>query len=145
MPQGETLGTSVQLSYNNTMQRKKDSERRQQTRVDFSKLPWVFCLRADDFSTAKTPTRIEACDISVSGIRMRSNRRIDIFTDFDFQLLHKEKNIAPIEISAKVVRVEETDLGLEEKTYTIAAEFNNDTASESKQFIFDIKNALNAD
>lgn len=121
------------------MQRKREfDERRAHDRIPFAELPWTFCLQGNSLPADSCPTRVEACDISLGGIRLLSNQRINIFSEFEFQLHHNKEKVQPITIRAKIVRIEETDVGLEEKKYSLAAEFVTNSITNSEVFLLDL-------
>jgi len=99
--------------------------RRQFPRVPFSRTPWVFALKLDSDELAMSPLQLEAQNISLGGLRFLANKKIAIFSKVSIQLLDKEGKKTPITAQGKVVRVDETDLGLEEKTFGMSIEFTS--------------------
>ena len=96
---------------------------RQFPRHSFHKTPWIFALKVTSSDLANTPLQLEAQNISLGGMRILSNKKIPIFTPVSIQLLDKEGKKPPVPVDGKVVRVDETDVGLDEKTFGMAVEF----------------------
>jgi hypothetical protein len=96
---------------------------RQFPRHAFQKTPWIFALQITSKDLTATTLQLEAQNISLGGMRILSNKKIPIFTTVVVQLLDKEGKKPPLPLSGKVVRVDETDLGLDEKTFGMAVEF----------------------
>lgn len=97
---------------------------RQFPRHSFQKTPWIFALKVMSKDLASSPLQLEAQNISLGGMRILSNQKIPIFTQVSIQLLDKEGKKPPLPMEGKVVRVDETDLGLDEKTFGMAVEFS---------------------
>lgn len=99
-------------------------ERRQFPRFDFSACPWIFSLILKQEHAPQSPMQLEALNISLGGIKFRSNRKIGIFEEVRIQLLHEKFDHDPITVSGRVVRVDETDIGVSEKNYGMAVQFD---------------------
>lgn len=97
--------------------------RRESERVDFTTTSWVFALTLPDELLDGTPLRLEAKNISLGGIKFQTNKKIPLFSVLSMQLFERNGKAAPLVLSGKVVRIEEVDEGLPEKTYGIATRF----------------------
>jgi hypothetical protein len=70
-----------------------------------------------------SPIRIEARNISLHGLKFYSNRRIPLFEQVNLSFYEKKSGNLVADILAKVVRLEEIDIGVGERTYGISVEF----------------------
>lgn len=102
---------------------------RQFERIPFAQTPWLFTIEAPEPSFLQNPAQLEAQNISLGGLKFNSNHKIAVFREVKIRLLDRRGLIEPIQVKARVIRVEETDLGLDEKTFGMAVSF--DTLSES--------------
>jgi len=102
---------------------KPSQERRKSRRKSFEDTTWVFSLFLQEKDIPTSPLRLEAQNISLGGIKFLSNRKIPLFDVIYTHLFEKKNKGEPLKLSAKVVRVEEIDTGKTEKTYGIAAQF----------------------
>jgi len=98
---------------------------RRYPRVEFQPLPWIFSLRLPSSPPQDRPLRLEARNISRSGLKFLCNQRFALFELLTFSLLEKSSGKPLAEISGKVVRVEEIDTGYGERTFGIAMEFDS--------------------
>ena len=98
---------------------------RKQPRVEFHELFWVFTLRLPEAAPSDRPLRIEARNISRGGVKFLCSRRFPLFETLEIQLLNKKSGKPLPPLQGKVVRVEEIDTGLGERTYGIALEFTS--------------------
>ena len=96
---------------------------RQFPRLSFQKTPWILALKIKADDLGPIALQLEAQNISLGGMRILSNKKIPIFTSVSIQLLDKDGKRPPIHLEGKVVRVDETDIGLDEKTFGMAVEF----------------------
>lgn len=96
---------------------------RQFPRVPFSRTPWVFALKLESEELAASPLQLEAQNISLGGLRFLANKKIPIFAKVTIQLLDKDGKKPPLSAQGKVIRVDETDIGLEEKTFGMTIQF----------------------
>lgn len=96
---------------------------RKHPRFDFSTFPLVLSLRWEEPLAEDKPVRIEGRNISRGGLKFQSNRRIALFSPLRLSLFSKGNGQELAALEAKVVRVEEVDTGLGERTYGIALEF----------------------
>jgi hypothetical protein len=96
---------------------------RKSPRFDFSTLPLVFQLSLKTTLDQESPTRLEARNISRHGMKFYSNRKIPLFEQTIISLFEKKTGNLVAEITSKVVRLEEIDIGVGERTYGIAVEF----------------------
>lgn len=97
---------------------------RQFPRTLFHDTPWVFVLHLKDDELSISPLQLEAQNISLGGMRFLANKKIPIFTKLSLQLLDKTGKKPPLALEGKVIRVDETDIGLAEKTFGMAIQFN---------------------
>lgn len=100
---------------------------RRHPRFPFSSQPWVFSLQLKNPAEGDLPLRVEARDISRCGIKFYSNRKIPLFEQVYFILFAKKDGREVASLSGKVVRLEEIDTGLGEKTYGIAVDLTDGT------------------
>lgn len=98
-------------------------EKRQYPRVPFQDFSWVFQLSLSSAPPEDVVPRFEAKDISQSGIKFVSNRKIPLFSEVALSLLDKTTGKKLVDLQGKVVRVEEIDTGKGEKNYGLALEF----------------------
>ncbi len=96
---------------------------RRHPRFTFTDFPLVFSLQLGEPSWPDRPLRLEPKNISQGGMKFLCNRRIPIFTELKVTLLHREQGKPVAELVGKVVRLEEIDTGIGERTYGIAMEF----------------------
>lgn len=96
---------------------------RKSARIEFADLPLLFHLSVKTTMEQDAPTRIEARNISRNGVKFYSNRRIPLFEQVNLSFYEKKSGNLVAEILAKVVRLEEIDIGVGERTYGIAVEF----------------------
>ncbi len=96
---------------------------RKSARIEFADLPLLFHLSMKTTMEQDAPTRIEARNISRNGVKFYSNRRIPLFEQVNLSFYEKKSGNLVAEILAKVVRLEEIDIGVGERTYGIAVEF----------------------
>ncbi len=96
---------------------------RKSARIEFADLPLLFHLSVKTTMEQDVPTRIEARNISRHGVKFYSNRRIPLFEQINVSFYEKKSGNLVAEILAKVVRLEEIDIGVGERTYGIAVEF----------------------
>ena len=99
--------------------------RRESERLDFTATSWVFTLTLPDELLDGAPLRLEAKNISLGGIKFQTNKKIPLFSVLSMQLFERNSGGNPISLTGKVVRIEEIDEGLPEKTYGIATRFEN--------------------
>lgn len=114
---------------------------RQFPRFPFQRTPWIFTLEIVDAEFMNSPVQLEALNISLGGLKFHSNKKIAIFNEVSIRLVDKEGRASPLTLSGKVIRVEETDVGLEEKTFGMAIEFS-ELHSETKQKLSTILTSL---
>lgn len=95
--------------------------------MEFSQLPWVFTLRLPEPARPEKPLRLEAKNISRSGLKFLCNRRFQLFEYLHISLFQKGSGKSLPTIQGKVVRVEEIDTGQGERTYGIAMDFVSGT------------------
>jgi hypothetical protein len=100
---------------------------RKHPRHEFSTLPLVLSVRWEDPAPGDRPLRVEARNISEGGIKFVSNRRLALFSPIRLSLFDKSGGNELAALGGKVVRVEEVDTGLGERTYGIAVEFATGT------------------
>lgn len=100
---------------------------RKYPRFEFSVLPFVLSVRWDQPVADERPIRIEGRNVSRGGIKFSSNRRIALFEAVHLSLFDKNQGQELAALEGKVVRVEEVDTGLGERTYGIAVEFLSGT------------------
>ncbi len=117
--------TDSLLLYSIMAETTSDPERRQFPRFEFGATPWIFSLLLKEEHIPQSPLQLEAQNISIGGLKFRSNRKIGIFDEVSVQLLHRDSTDDPITISGKVVRVDETDIGVSEKNYGMAVQFED--------------------
>jgi hypothetical protein len=96
---------------------------RKSPRLDFSALPLLFQLSLKTTMDQDSPTRMEARNISRHGMKFYSNRKIPLFEQTQISLFEKKTGKLVAEITSKVVRLEEIDIGVGERTYGISVEF----------------------
>lgn len=99
------------------------STERRHPRFSFSQQPWVFTLQLKEPVEGDLPIRIEAKDISRCGFKFNSNRKIPLFELVYVILFAKDNGRELARPVGKVVRLEEIDTGIGEKTYGIALDF----------------------
>ncbi len=104
--------------------------RREFDRIDFPSTPWVFALALPDHLLDGTPLRLEAKNVSAGGVKFQTNKKIPLFSVLSLQFFDRAGKATPFQLSAKIIRVEEVDEGRAEKTYGIAAQFENLGAGE---------------
>jgi len=92
-------------------------------RFDFSHFPWVFSLQLAEPASPDKPLRVEARDISRTGLKFVSNQKFPLFDQVQIVLFEKETGNEVATLFGKVIRLEEVDTGVTEKTYGIAVEF----------------------
>jgi hypothetical protein len=100
---------------------------RKHPRFEFAPLPLVLSVRWDEPAPEDKPIRVEARNISEGGIKFVSNRRLALFSPIHLSLFDKNQGNELAALGGKVVRVEEVDTGLGERTYGIAVEFSKGT------------------
>lgn len=94
-------------------------------RISFSDTPWVLNLRPAPELPSDQLIRLEAKNISLGGIKLLSNYKLPLFQPVQLQLFEKKSRAEAISLTGTVVRVEETDTGLGEKTFGLALEFKS--------------------
>lgn len=97
---------------------------RRHPRTEFSDLPWIFSLRLSEPTNLDTPLRLEAKNISAGGVKFLCNRRFQLFEPLAVQLFEKNGKVL-LSLQGKIVRVEEIDTGIGERTYGTAIEFSS--------------------
>jgi hypothetical protein len=93
---------------------------RRYPRLPFASLPWVFSLQLKEAAPGDQPFRVEARDISRCGIKFFSNRKIPLFEQVYVVLFAKADGRELARLTGKVVRLEDIDTGMGERTYGIA-------------------------
>lgn len=96
---------------------------RKSSRVEFQGLPLVFQLSVKSTMESDAAIRVEARNISRHGIKFYSNRKIPLFDQVNLSFFEKKTGTLLAEVLSKVVRLEEIDIGVGERTYGIAVEF----------------------
>jgi hypothetical protein len=102
---------------------KPQAERRKHSRKAFNQTPWLFTLLLQNSPMNDRPLRLEAKNIGMGGIKFHANYKFPLFQNIQIQFLDKTSRHDPIVVTAQIIRVEETDTGLSEKTYGLAAKF----------------------
>ncbi len=102
---------------------KTNKERRKSERKSFDSCPWVFSLYLQEKNIPTEPLRFEPNNISTGGLKFQTNRKIPLFEKIEIHLFEKNTKNDPIRLPAQIIRVEEIDTGLAEKTYGTAAKF----------------------
>jgi c-di-GMP-binding flagellar brake protein YcgR len=110
-------------------------QRREFDRIDFPSTPWVFALALPENLLDGKPLRLEAKNISLGGVKFQTNKKIPLFSVLSMQFFDRAGKATPLDFAAKVIRVEEVDEGREEKTYGIAAQFENVGDAEQARLI----------
>jgi hypothetical protein len=100
---------------------------RKSRRHEFAPLPLVLSVRWEEPAPEDRPLRVEARNISEAGIKFMSNRRLSLFSPVRLSFFDKTQGTELATVEGKVVRVEEVDTGLGERTYGIAVEFLSGT------------------
>jgi hypothetical protein len=100
-----------------------DKTKKTDSRFEFNQLPLVFSLQLAAPAGGERPLRLNATNISRSGLKFQSNSKIPLFEQVQIALFDKSSGKELATLFGKVVRVEEVDTGLGEKTYGIAVEF----------------------
>jgi hypothetical protein len=103
------------------------STERRHPRFPFAAQPWVFSLQWKEPAGDGHPLRLEARDISRCGMKFYSNRKIPLFELVYVTLFAKADGRELARLSGKVVRLEDIDTGLGERTYGIALDFAEGT------------------
>ncbi|MGE3260543.1 MAG: PilZ domain-containing protein [Bacteriovoracia bacterium] len=98
-------------------------ESRRFERTEFRLLPWVFTLTLDAPFAGDRPLRVEARNIGIGGMKFVSNQRIPIFSAVEVSFFENQTGKELAKVTGKVIRVEEVDTGLGEKTFGMALEF----------------------
>jgi hypothetical protein len=111
-----------------------EKDRKRDTRFEFAELPLVFSLQMAAPAGADLPLRLDAKNISGSGVKFLSNYKIPLFEQVQMALFEKPSGKEVATLFGKVVRVEEIDTGLGEKTYGIAVEFITENPALRKLF-----------
>ncbi len=99
------------------------STERRHPRFDFSQFSWVFSLRLPKPASPSTPVRLEARNISAGGLKFVCNNKIPLFETIQISIFDRASGSELATLNAKVVRLEEVDIGVGELTYGIAVEF----------------------
>jgi hypothetical protein len=100
---------------------------RRYPRFPFSSQPWVFSLQLKEPAEGDHPLRVEARDISRCGIKFYSNRKIPLFEQVYVILFAKNDGREIARLAGKVVRLEDIDTGVGERTYGIALDLMEGT------------------
>ena len=103
------------------------STERRHPRFPFSGQPWVFSLQLKEAAPDDRPLRVEARDISRCGMKFFSNRKIALFEQVYVTLYGKADGRLLASLAGKVVRLEDIDTGVGERTYGIALDFSEGT------------------
>lgn len=101
------------------------STERRHPRFEFHDLPWVFSVQWPEPATQERPVRVEARNISRGGFKFSSNHRVPLFSELEIVLLDKKDGREVATLTGKVVRLEEVDIGVGERTYGIALELTS--------------------
>lgn len=101
------------------------NDTRAHKRKEFQETPWTFALFLQEQQAPQDPFRLEAKNISLGGLKFLCNRKIPLFETLQVHLFDQKEKGEPIKLMAKVIRVEEIDIGLAEKTYGLAAKFDS--------------------
>ncbi len=99
-------------------------QERRHPRLEFRQFPWVFSLRLLKNAELDRPFRLEAQNISRTGLKFLCNRRFSLFEHLHVNFFEKSSGkalVSPLE--GKIVRVEDIETGFGERTYGIAMEF----------------------
>ncbi|NUM88055.1 MAG: PilZ domain-containing protein [Bdellovibrionales bacterium] len=99
--------------------------RREHDRHDFSSTPWVLAVELSSDLLGDAPLRLEGRNIGFGGMKFQTNRRIPLKREVLIHLFSREKSEPVVHLKGRVVRVEEVDEGLEEKSYGIAVRFED--------------------
>lgn len=102
--------------------------RRQHERHDFSATPWVLSLELPQDLLSDSPLRLEGKNIGLGGMKIQTNRRIPLKRALTIHLFSRGEEEETLHLKGTVVRIEEVDEGLEEKTYGIAVRFEDVSA-----------------
>lgn len=90
---------------------------------DFQTLPWIFSIKLARPLEDGHPLRIEAKSLSEDGLKFQSNKRVPLFEQIQVSLFDKASGKEALSLLGKVVRLEEVDTGIGEKTYRISLSF----------------------
>jgi hypothetical protein len=93
---------------------------RRYPRLPFASQPWVFSLQLKEPAQGDLPFRVEARDISRCGLKFYSNRKIPLFEQVYVIIFAKADGRELARVTGKVVRLEDIDTGMGERTYGIA-------------------------
>ena|SRR3989344_2068202 len=99
---------------------------RQYPRFEFSQFPWVLAIELTSPAWSDCPLRMEGKNISRGGIKLLSNRKIELFSKVRVSLFDRKSGQALASATGKVVRLEEINTGLSEITYGIALQLLED-------------------
>jgi hypothetical protein len=96
---------------------------RRHPRFEFDRFPLVFTLQLAEPSWPDRPLRVEARNISRSGLKYLSNRKFPLFSQVSLIFFDRGEGKELASLTGKVVRLEEIDTGVGERTYGVAVEF----------------------